>query len=205
VTVQLPAPPEFGEPVTSAGPSPQTLALLAMRRSASAALLAGPGPSREEIATLLRLGARVPDHGKLNPWRFVVLAGEAKAELARRLQPLAAGQPDPAKATAVLDKLKAPPVSIMVVSRVQDSKIPAWEQELSAGAVCMLLLVAAEAMGYAANWITDWYSYDPHARRALELGGGERVAGFIHLGRHASPPLERVRPEVETLIDWRID
>jgi nitroreductase len=205
VTVHIPAPPEFGEPIASSGPSPQTLALLAMRRSASAALLTGPGPNREEIATLLRLAARVPDHGKLNPWRFVVLSGQAKADLARRLEPLSADQPDPAKAMAVLDKLKAPPVSIMVVSRVQESKIPAWEQQLSAGAVCMLLLVAAEAMGYAANWITDWYSYDPHARAALQLADGERVAGFVHLGRHPSPPLERVRPEVETLIDWRID
>lgn len=201
----IPPAPAFGEPVSSAGPSAQTLDLLARRRSGGAALLVGPGPSHQEIRVLLQLAARVPDHGKLNPWRFVVLEGPAKDALADAIEPFAAEQPDPGKAQAVLAKLRAPPVSIMVVSRVIESKIDEWEQVLSSGAVCMNLLIAAEAMGYAANWITDWYSYDPRTRGLLGLGDGERVAGFIHLGHHASPPLERVRPEVETLIDWRVD
>jgi len=200
VTQIVPPAPEFGAPVQIAQGSPETLALLARRRSASAALLQAPAPSREELAELLRLAARAPDHGKLFPWRFIVLAGEAKAAFARELERYAADQPSPDKALATLAKLKTPPLTVAVVSRTIDSNIPEWEQILSAGAVCENLLIAADAMGYAANWITDWYAYDERARRHLGLDARERIAGFVHLGTMPEPPLERVRPELDKLI-----
>ena len=205
MSVTVPPAPEFGQPIATQGPSPETIRLLATRRSVSAATLVAPGPSRAELRDLLRLAGRAPDHGKLAPWRFVVLSGSAKARLVETLEPLAVKQADPDKARAVLAKLRNPPVTVMVVSRMFESKIPEWEQQLSSGAVAMNLLIAAEAMGYAANWITDWYAYDAEARDILGLGCNERVTGFVHLGTAPSPPLERARPEVETLIDWRVD
>jgi len=199
LTLTAPPAPAFGAPVDIAGPSPDTLALLARRRSASAPTLTDPAPSSAELQTLLRLATRVPDHGKLNPWRFIILEGQAKADYARSIEPLASDQPAPDKALAVLAKLKNPPLTVAVVSHITDCAIPEWEQLLSAGAVCMTLLIAADAMGYAANWITDWYAYDARARALLGLEPAERVAGFIHLGTTPEPPLERVRPEISKL------
>lgn len=178
-------------------PSPEMQDRLARRRSAPAQALTAPGPSPQEVARILALGARTPDHGKLFPWRFVVLGPQARADLAGALLPLAERQPQPDKARAVLGKLTAPPVTLLVVSApVANAKVPEWEQLLSAGAVCMNLEHAANAFGYSASWITDWYSYDPEALALFGLGAGERVAGFIHLGTLAEPPLERPRPDV---------
>ncbi len=200
--MNVPNAPEFGAPVEIAKPSAETLALLARRRSASAPGLTTPAPSLDELHTLLRLATRVPDHGKLNPWRFIILQGQAKADYVRGLEPLAAEQPGPDKALATLAKLRNPPLTVAVVSRVSQGQIPEWEQVLSAGAVCMTLLIAADAMGYAANWITDWYAYDLRANTLLGVAPGERVAGFVHLGTAPEPPLERVRPELEPLIAY---
>jgi nitroreductase len=199
----VPAAPAFGEaaPIET---SPQTLAFLARRRSASAVTLKGPAPSDAELATLLRLATRVPDHGKLSPWRFVVLKGEAKGRFIAGLEAIASRRPDAAKLNAKLGKIKAPPLTIAVVSRVLPGEIPEWEQRLSAGAVCMTLIIAAQAMGYGANWITDWYAYDEDAVRLLGLGEGERVAGFVHLGASAETQLDRVRPEVAAIVEaWQ--
>ncbi len=197
----VPAPPEFGAPVEVGRGSPETLALLARRRSASAPQLGAPGPSPEELVALLTLAARAPDHGKLFPWRFLILQGEAKARLADQLERYAGDQPQPDKAVATLAKLRNPPLTIAVISRPIECNIPEWEQLLSAGAVCMNLLIAAEAMGFAANWITDWYAYEERGRRLLGLDSHERVAGFVHLGTLAEPPLERVRPELSKLVN----
>jgi nitroreductase len=196
---KVPAPPEFGQPAPYGKAWPETLALLAQRRSSSPQHLAAPAPSGHELHDLLRLAARVPDHGKLFPWRFIILEGEAKAELARRFEALAKERPDPEKAAGVLFKLKAPPLAVLVVSRVSDGPIPAWEQLLSAGALCQTLVLAATAMGYGANWITDWYSYDPRATALLGLESGERVAGLILLGTPTEAPLERVRPDIDAI------
>ena len=105
---------------------------------------------------MLRLATRVPDHGKLFPWRFVVLRGEAKRRFIAGLEAIAAGRPDAEKLKAKLGKIKAPPLTLAVISRATPAEIPEWEQRLSAGAVCMTLIIAAQAMGYGANWITDW-------------------------------------------------
>jgi len=195
--------PDFGAPLPIV-PEPGILAFLARRRSASATTLTAPGPDPDQLATLLRLAARVPDHGKLAPWRFVVLAGEAKAAFVERLERAVAERPDGPTLIAKLGKLRLPPLSVAVISRHVPGKIPEWEQRLSAGAVCTLMIVAAQAMGFGANWITDWYAYDADALALLGLGESEAVAGFIHIGTPSEAPLERVRPDIATLVEtWR--
>jgi nitroreductase len=196
----VPPPPQFGDPLP-VKESQAVLDFLALRRSASAATLQTPGPSADELSTLLRLAARAPDHGKLAPWRFVILEGAAKQTFVEGLEKVAAGRPDGAKASAKLFKIKIPPVTVAVVSRAAEGgEIPVWEQQLSAGAVCTLLTLAAGAMGYGANWITDWYAYDEAAGRLLGLKAGERVAGFVHLGTASEPPQERVRPDMNAVV-----
>jgi len=199
----LPPPsPRFGDSVPIE-PSAETLAFLARRRSASALALRDPGPDKAELESILSLAARAPDHGKLSPWRFVVLRGAAKRTFIDGLEAIAAGRPDTAKAQAKLGKIKAPPVTVVVISRLTPGEIPEWEQRLSAGAVCALLIVAAQAMGYGANWITDWYAYDPEAGKLLGLREAELVAGYVHLGTAAEAPMERVRPEMAAITsDW---
>jgi nitroreductase len=194
----IPPAPEFGEPCPPQT-SADTLALLARRRSSSAQTLLAPGPTAAQLDDLIRLAARVPDHGKLTPWRFVVMEGAPKAELVGRLAALAQSQDNPTKAKAALAKLSTPPTTVMVVFSPKPPIKPLWEQELSAGAVCMTFLIAAEAMGLGANWITDWYAYDEQARPWLGLKDGEQVAGFIHLGQPQEPPLERARPDLSAL------
>ena len=198
-TTPIPAAPLFGDPCPIQ-PSGETLALLANRRSSSAQTLAAPGPSVEQLQDIIRIGARAPDHGKLTPWRFVVLEGAQKAAFVERIRPLAAKQRAPDKAQAVLAKLANPPTTVVVISSPKGDAKPVWEQELSTGAVCTLMLVAAEAMGFGANWITDWYSYDPEALAILGLAPGEKVAGFIHLGTASEAPLERARPDLGSLV-----
>ena len=195
MTISLPAPAPLGAPLPISARR-EVLEFLATRRSATALTLTDPGPTEAELDILLRLAARVPDHGKLTPWRMIVLSPSGKTEFAARLEALAQGRGDD-KAVTKLGKLKAPPMGVAVISRPKVGDIPEWEQLMSAGAVCANLLYAATAMGYGANWITDWYAYDAEAMQILGLEAGERVAGFIFIGTAKEPPLERDRP------DWR--
>ena len=195
----VPCPPEFGEPSPIAA-SEATLAFLARRRSASAVALEAPGPTPDELRDILRIAARAPDHGKLSPWRLVVLQGAAKARFVAGLEAIASRRADGDRLVAKLGKIKAPPVTVAVVSSPRPGEIPEWEQRLSAGAVCMLMIIAAQAMGYGANWITDWYAYDAEANGLLGLSEGERVAGFVHIGSSREPPLERVRPDLDAIV-----
>ena len=184
--------------------SDEVLARLANRRSASAQLLAAPGPSEAEIEQILHLGARTPDHGKLFPWRFVVLGPQSRADLSEALAVLAETQGRIDKDLAVLAKLANPPLTIMVVSTpIQGHKVPVWEQQLSAGAVCMNIEHAADALGYSASWITDWYAYDPAAVALFGVQDGETIAGFIHIGTLTDPPLERPRPNMAHKVERR--
>ena len=193
MTARLPPAPEFGAPLPLRA-TPEVLDFLALRRSTSAVTLGEPAPPPDVVQDLLRIAARAPDHGKLSPWRFIVLDGEAKARFAARLEALAESRGD-ATAAAKLAKLKVPPLAIVVVSSPKPGQIPEWEQLLSAGAVCANLLNAALALGYGANWITDWYSYDAEAVAILGLGERERVAAFMLLGTPREAPLERERPD----------
>ncbi len=194
----VPPAPAFGE-VLPIEASPEVVAFLAKRRSASAMTLTAPGPDDAQLADILRLAARVPDHGKLAPWRFVILKGEAKAVFAERITALADSQANPVKANAALRKLTRPPVCVAVISRHLDGEIPEWEQRQSAAAVCHQLLLSASALGWGANWITDWYSYDPRALEILGLIPGEKVAGYLYLGTSTEAPQERPRPDVAAI------
>ena len=193
--------PEFGAPIPQK-PSAEVLDRLFFRRSASAVMLSAPGPSAEEVDLLIRIGFRVPDHGKIGPWRIVRFTPEAKAKLVAKLTDLAQTQSAPGKAVAALQKLALPPEALMVVSSPRGDKIPLWEQQLSAAAICQNLLIAAGALGYGANWITDWYSYDDQARAVLGLASHEAVAGFIYLGTVSEPPQERDRPDYASRVSW---
>lgn len=174
---------------------------LRMRRSAPAQALEAPGPSEAELSRILEIGARTPDHGKLAPWRFVVMGPQSRTRLAAQLAALAEQKGLPPKAQAVLAKLTAAPLTVLVISSpTPNDKVPVWEQELSAGAVCMNLEHAAGAFGYSASWITDWYSFDPDATALFGVRAGERIAGFIHLGTLAQPPLERPRPDLSAIV-----
>jgi nitroreductase len=180
------------------------LELLEQRRSVVAREMVGPGPDDAQLARLLRIAARVPDHGKLAPWRFIVFKGEARsrfgAVLARRFRDL---NPDADEAAVAFEaaRFERAPVVVAVISRAAPHpKIPEWEQQLSAGAVCQTLLVAASAMGFASQWITEWYGYDEHVAAALGLGAHERVAGFVYLASATARPGERARPAMEQII-----
>ncbi len=198
----LPPPPSFGAPLP-VGATPEVLRFLAVRRSTSAVTLTEPAPSESQLADLLRLAARAPDHGKLAPWRFVILEGEAKDRFADRLDALAEARGD-ATLSAKLAKLRTPPLAVVVVSAPKPGAIPEREQLLSAGAVCTNLLYAALAMGFGANWITDWYSYDAEACAVLGLQSGEKVAGFVLIGTPREAPMERDRPDVDALVSrWK--
>jgi nitroreductase len=177
------------------------LAFFARRRSASALTLSAPGPSPDEVDTLIRLAARVPDHGKLSPWRFVVLEGDHKTSFCASLRAIAQDRADPEKALAALGKFAPAPTAVAVISRVTPGhKVPEWEQELSAGAAAFALLLAAQAMGFGANWITDWYSFDPQSTALLGLRQNERVAAYIFLGTPTAAPQERVRPDLPAIV-----
>ncbi len=201
--IGVPGPPAFGEPLPIV-PSAATLNFLGRRRSASAATLRAPGPTDDELQRILALAARAPDHGKLAPWRFVILEEPDKSVFVAGLETIASARTDRDSLVGKLAKLRIPPISVAVISRHIPGKIPEWEQRLSAGAVCTLMIVAAQAMGHGANWITDWYAYDPEATRLLGLAADEKVAGFIHMGTPSDAPLERVRPDMASLVEaWR--
>lgn len=197
----VPPAPEFGQTL-SVEAAPEVVAFLAKRRSASAMTLTAPGPDDGQLAEILRIAARVPDHGKLAPWRFIVLKGEAKDAFAERIAALADSQVNPTKATAALRKLTRPPVCVAVISRHIPGEIPEWEQRQSASAVCHQMLLAAAALGWGANWITDWYSYDPRATALLGLSDDEQVAGYLYLGTTTEQPQERARPDVAAITSY---
>lgn len=187
---------------------PRTLDLLLSRRSGSAKAMKGPGPSAEQIRTLIACASRVPDHGKLTPWRFVIFEGDARAAFGEVLvRALKTTEPDASDERIKQEQnrfLRAPAV-IAVISRIREGiPIPEWEQTLSAGAVCQTMCIAAHAMGFVANWITEWYAYHPVVREALGMKSGERVAGYIYLGHPAAELVDRPRPEFDAIANhWR--
>jgi nitroreductase len=185
-------------------PSPTTLDLLASRRSGTAKAMREPGPDRVELEQILAAGARVPDHGKLFPWRFIVFAGKGRRRMGDILAEAqkAAGEKEKHQ-QAERERFLRAPVVVGVVSRVTENiKIPEWEQMLSAGAVCQTMLIAATAMGYVANWLTEWCAYDPQVKEALGLKPGERIAGFIYIGTSDVKLEERPRPKMDEIATW---
>lgn len=188
--------PEFNRP------SPSTLDLLLTRRSGSAKAMTGPGPSKAQLADILLAGARTPDHGKLFPWRFIVFEGKGRERAGDILAEVmeAEGERDK-QVEEERGRFARAPLVIGVISHARElHKIPVWEQELSAGAVCQNILIAATALGFVANWLTEWYAFHPVVKERFGLKPGQRVAGFIYIGQPKDPLEERPRPEMDKIV-----
>jgi len=183
---------------------PEALDLLRTRRSVKPLELDGPGPSVAELDAILTVASRVPDHGKLTPWRFIVFQGPAREAAGEKIAGIFRRDHPEASADQIefeRKRLARAPLVVAVVSRAgAHVKIPEWEQVLSAGAAAMNLVTAAHALGFAANWITEWYAYDRRVLDALGLAQHEKIAGFVHIGRPAKPPDDRPRPPLSDIV-----
>ena len=183
---------------------PEALDLLKTRRSVKPIELVEPGPGGAELDTLLTVASRVPDHGKLTPWRFIVFSGDARRKAGEAIAAIFKADTPQATDDQVAferNRLARAPLVVAVVSRAAPHvKIPEWEQVLSAGAAAMNLVTAAHAIGYAATWITEWYAYDRRVLDALGLAASEKIAGFVHIGRAAKPPEDRPRPPLSEIV-----
>jgi nitroreductase len=184
--------------------SKSMLDLLLTRRSVKPAMLAQPGPTPDQLRTILTAAGRVPDHKKLEPWRFIVFEGEARARFGEVLAQACVAEekvpPSPARLEIERTRLTRAPTVVMVISRtVPNSAAPEWEQVLSCGAACLNLCLAANAMGFGTCWITEWYSYSPAVRASLALGANERIAGFVYIGTAKERQPDRERPDVDKI------
>jgi nitroreductase len=178
--------------------------LLKSRRSVPVLAMQGPAPDADQIDALLTIASRVPDHGKICPWRFIVFQGEARERagdiIAQRFK---VRNPDATDAQVEIERkrlLHAPVVIAVIAKPVDHPKIPEWEQLMSAGASCMNLVTAANAMGFVTSWLTQWYAYDPEVLGRLGIAEGERVAGFVHIGRKETPNEDRPRPALQDIV-----
>jgi len=191
-------PPQLND--TSGGP----LGLLLSRRSGSAKRMTGPSPTPVELDKVFEAATRVPDHGKLTPWRFILFEGDGRARFGEVLAECfrtANPDADDERLRVERERFLRAPVVIGVISRVRAGlPIPEWEQMMSAGACGMTPVLAAHAHGYVANWITEWCAYDPCVRAKLGLSDHERIAGFIYIGKSAVPLEDRPRPDFRALV-----
>ena len=186
-------------------PAPDAIDLLLSRRSGSAKRMGEPGPDEAQLRRILAAGARVPDHGKLAPWRFIVFTGKGRKKAGRLLV-------EALKETETISdereeqerhRFARAPVVVAVVSRVREAiPIPEWEQTLSAGACCQNMLIAAHSLGFVGNWLTEWCAYHPRVKELLGLKPGERIAGFLYFGTPQKELEERVRPDLDSLITY---
>jgi nitroreductase len=185
-------------------PAPDAIDLLLSRRSGSAKAMEKPGPTRKQLEEILRAGARVPDHGKLFPWRFIVFEGKARIRFGDILADVLEAEGERAK--HIEDErerfVRAPLVIGVISSAREQIKVPVWEQELSAGAACQNILIASHALGFVANWLTEWYAYHPVVKEKIGMKPGERVAGFIYIGTSSVDLEERARPEIEKIVSY---
>lgn len=184
-----------------------SLADLNTRISTPSRLLQAPGPTAAQLAQMLEAAMHVPDHGRLAPWRFVQISGEARLALGEILVArLREREPDASTAALEKERLRfacAPCIVTVVGQPVRGHKVPEIEQLLSGGAVCLSLLHAAHALGFAAQWLTSWVAYDPVVKARLGLDNDEQVLGFIHIGSAAEPASERPRPALnDRLSQW---
>ncbi|MEM9740344.1 MAG: nitroreductase [Pseudomonadota bacterium] len=204
----FPQPPAPQSPLSTAT-APESLgAFLATRRSAGKSALSAPGPDATTLADLLRVAARVPDHRRVEPWRFITLAGSARETFGNRIADIAATS-QVAQSRGVDSEtsrtlpLRAPTIVAVVSSPDPGHKTPVWEQELSAGALCYNVLLAARAAGFGAAWLTDWIAYDGEVNAVLGLTDTERVAGYIYIGTPTAEAPERPRPNMaEKVTSW---
>ena len=206
MTQLFPPAPETGTPLKGADPSEIVRDFLALRRSSGKHCLGDPGPTATQLEDLLRVAIRVPDHRRVEPWRFVVIEGTAREQLGEEIAAIATARDDltsleQAQAGGLL--LRAPLVIAVVSSPDAGHKTPVWEQELSTGALCYNLLLAARAAGFGAAWLTEWIAYDSAVAERLGLAAGERIAGFIYVGTSTADAPERPRPDLpEKITHW---
>jgi len=183
---------------------PDAIELLKIRRSVKPREMSEPGPSPAELETILTIGARVPDHGKLTPWRFIVFEGGARVR-AGEIIARVFGRKNPQATAADIEvekhRLTDAPLVIGVVSFTKPHpKVPPWEQELSAGASAMNMVTAATALGYGACWLTGWFAFDRDVLDGLGLKPDEKLAGFIHIGTQTKPSGDRPRPVLSDIV-----
>ncbi len=186
-------------------PNEATYDLLMTRRSVKAKDMAGPGPDRQAMAKILAAGMRVPDHGKLEPWRFIVLEGEEREKLGDLIAKglLSENETNPNVAEKMKGYATQGPVLVVAVFSPSDNRpIPLLEQEMSAGAACQNMLIAATALGYASQWLTGWASYSPTVASGLGLAEGEKIVGLLFFGNHGDEPTERPRPNTVDHVIW---
>ena len=180
------------------------LEFLRTRRSPKLRELGAPAPSDAELRLMLTVASRVPDHGKLVPWRFVVIRGDRRDRLNEFIgECFDADNPgavDDSRAEARRRLAYAPIVVAVVFSPKEHAKVPKWEQTLSVGACCMNLLNAAKAMGFAALWLTEWYAFDRRVLGELGLTETEQLAGFMHIGTEREPRDDRARPDLDRIV-----
>ena len=183
---------------------PDAIELLKTRRSVKPREMSGPGPSPAELETILTIGARVPDHGKLAPWRFIIFEGDARQRAGEVIAKVFARKNPGAPAADVeteRKRLTDAPLVIGIVSFTKPHpKVPAFEQELSAGASVMNIVTAATALGYGACWLTGWFSFDRDVLDGLGLKQDEKLAGFVHIGKPTRPSEDRPRPVLSEIV-----
>lgn len=183
------------------------LELLKTRTSPKAADLVAPAPNEAQLQEMLTIAARVPDHGMMKPWRFIVLARETRAPLVEKLSAnFRAGNPNATDAEIDKQRLRfgGSPLIVTVVCRISPNpKVPDVEQLLSAGAACMNLLHAAHAMGFGANWLTGWAAFDPSSKELFGLADNEQIVGFIHIGTPKGEAFQRPRPDLSQIVSRR--
>lgn len=200
MTGRFPPAPPVGTPMLATRPSPDTRTLIALRRSISKRSFSEPGPSNAQLDELLTVATRVPDHRRLAPWRFLVFEGDARQAFNQRAVEIQKQEDPDASETMLADTAgyftRAPVVIAVISSPDVAHKTPVWEQELSCGALCQNLLLAANASGWAGCWLTEWIAFSPGINELLGLSADERVAGFIYLGTAKDAPQERMRPDV---------
>jgi nitroreductase len=183
---------------------PDAIELLKTRRSVKPREMTAPGPSATELETILTIGARVPDHGKLAPWRFIIFEGDARARAGEIIAGVFARkhpEASPAEIDVEKRRLVDAPLVIGIVSFTKPHpKVPAWEQELSAGASAMNIVTAASALGYGACWLTGWFAFDRDVLDGFDLKANEKLAGLIHIGTPSKPSEERPRPVLSEIV-----
>lgn len=196
--------PELGDSLPAAHPNQQMLTCLRLRRSTPADFMLEPGPDAVVLQDMLTIAARVPDHRRVVPFRFIVFEGKARETFGEALErAYVANEPEAEESRIEKERnrfMRAPVVVAVISSVNREHRTPEWEQILSAGAACQNLLLAASAHGFAAQWITEWYAYDKRIRQALALQSHEQVAGFVYIGTAREDPKERARPDMETIV-----
>lgn len=199
-SINFPNIPKVCDPLEASQPNENSLAFLANRRSTPIKCLSGPGPSKADVEEILKIASRVPDHRKLEPWRFVVIDDVAGKALGIELAKIKLEE-DPSMSDGDIqmekDRFNRSPICIAVISNPDvEHKTPVWEQELSVGALCMNLLLTANAAGWAGSWLTEWFAFSAAFGKIMKLSETERFAGFIYLGTALQNPPERPRPNI---------